>query len=55
VQLRRKSYAEDLERDVRELLAKLSDEGRRMVINLLKNAPIENGRSFLNDIPIERQ
>jgi hypothetical protein len=55
VQLSRKRYAEDLERDVRELLAKLSDDGRRMVIHLLKNAPIENGRSFLNDIPIERQ
>jgi hypothetical protein len=44
-----------LERSVRELLAKLSDEGRRMVVHLLKHAPIENLRPVLNDIPMERQ
>jgi hypothetical protein len=55
VKLRRRPYAEDLERNVRELLAQLSDEGRRMVVHLLKHAPIENLRPVLNDIPMERQ
>src|SRR2546426_5732542 len=54
-QLSRKPYAEDLERGVRELLSRMSDEGRRMLLHLLKHAPIENGRSLLNDVPIERQ
>jgi hypothetical protein len=55
VKLRRRPYAEALERNVRELLAQLSDEGRRMVVHLLKHAPIENLRPVLNDIPMERQ
>jgi hypothetical protein len=43
-QLSRKPYAEDLERGVRELLSRMSDEGRRMLLHLLKHAPISTSQ-----------
>jgi hypothetical protein len=54
-QLSRKPYAEDLERSVREMLDKMSDLGRRVLLHLLKHEPIEVGRTLLPDATQEAQ
>lgn len=54
VELSRRPYAEELASNVRELLSNLSDEGRGMLLHLLKHAPIENGRPIGN-VQMDRQ
>jgi hypothetical protein len=54
-QLSRKPYAEDLANSVRQLIQyQMTHEGRLVLLHLLKNEPIEVGRAFIPEIPIER-
>ena len=53
--LRRKPYDEELERLGGELLALLSEDGKRLLCYLLQNEPLDVKRQFVKDISVDHQ
>ena len=53
--LKRKPYTEALERNVNQVLSRLSPDGKRLLRYLVQNEPLEVGKRFINDISVEDQ
>jgi hypothetical protein len=54
-ELNRNLFSEDLERTVRQALDRMTHMGHLLMRHLLMNQPLEVGRPFMREIPLERQ
>jgi len=54
-ELSRNPFSEDLERTVRQALDRMTHMGHLLMRHLLMNQPIEVGRPFMREIPLDRQ